>query len=152
MKILDIGEVSQRTGVRPSTLRYYEEIGLVAPVTRHGLRRQYGPEVLMQLALIALGRTAGFTLSEIGAVFGANGAPNLPRQALHERADALDEQIRRLETLRRALRHVADCPARSHMECAKFRRILRMAARHVPPDERAGRPGWSESGSARRGA
>lgn len=129
MKVLDIGDVAHRSGVRPSTLRYYEEIGLITPVARRGLRRQYGPQVLMQLALISLGKTAGFSLSEIVSMFGQNGVPALSRQALHERADALDQQIRNLTTLRKALRHVADCPAPTHMECPKFRRIVRMAAR-----------------------
>ena len=49
MKFLDIGEVAARTGIKPSALRYYEEAGLIASVSRHGLRRQFPPEVLLQL-------------------------------------------------------------------------------------------------------
>ncbi|MCA8909334.1 MAG: helix-turn-helix domain-containing protein [Rhodospirillaceae bacterium] len=128
MKVLDIGEVARQSGVPPSALRYYEEIGLVRPVARHGLRRQYDADVLQQLALISLGKVAGFTLTEIAGMFGEDGAPDLPRATLHERADALDRKIKNLTTLRNALRHVADCPAESHMECAKFRRLMRMAA------------------------
>jgi DNA-binding transcriptional MerR regulator len=60
MDVLDIGEVSERSGVPASTLRYYDEIGLISSIGRHGLRRQFGPDVLMQLALIALGKSAGF--------------------------------------------------------------------------------------------
>ena len=130
MKILDIGEVSEQSGIPPSTLRYYEEIGLISSVGRHGLRRQYEPQTLLQLSLIALGKSAGFSLDDIAGMFGKDGQPNLPRAELHARADELDRQIRNLTTLRNALRHVADCPAPSHMECPTFRRLVRLAGHH----------------------
>ena len=130
MKILDIGDVSEQSGIPPSTLRYYEEIGLISSVGRHGLRRQYEPQTLLQLSLIALGKSAGFSLDDIAGMFGKDGQPNLPRAELHARADELDRQIRNLTTLRNALRHVADCPAPSHMECPTFRRLVRLAGRH----------------------
>jgi DNA-binding transcriptional MerR regulator len=129
MKLLDIGVLSERSGVPPSTLRYYEEIGLIESLARHGLRRQYGGEALTQLALISLGKTAGFSLDEIKGMFGKDGVPDLPRTALHARADKLDLQSRKLTTLRNALRHAAECPAESHMDCPKFRRLLRVASR-----------------------
>lgn len=129
MKILDIGEVAAATGIRPSALRYYEEIGLIESVARHGLRRQFAPEVLLQLELVAVGRTAGFSLEEIAGMFGRNGAPDLPRALLREKADDLDRRIRELAALRDTLRHVADCPAPSHMECPTFRRLIEVAGR-----------------------
>jgi DNA-binding transcriptional MerR regulator len=132
MKLLDIAEVSERSGTPPSTLRYYEEIGLITSQARHGLRRQYGPETLLQLSLIALGKSAGFPLSQIAGMFDRSGEPQLARAELHQRADALDQQVRQLTTLRNALRHVADCPAPSHMECPTFRRLVRMAGRSKP--------------------
>jgi DNA-binding transcriptional MerR regulator len=133
MKILDIREIADRSGVPPSTLRYYEESGLIASVARHGLRRQFEPETLLQLALIAMGKAAGFSLKEISGMFSKDGTPNLPRAVLHERADRLDRQIRSLTALRNALRHVADCRAPSHLECPKFRRLLRFAAARRRP-------------------
>ncbi|WP_264210495.1 helix-turn-helix domain-containing protein [Leisingera thetidis] len=125
MKTLDIGEVAERSGAAPSALRYYEEIGLIASIGRKGLRRQYGPETLLQLSLIALGKAAGFSLREIAGMFGKDGRPDLPRDQLQARADALEVQIRELSALRDALRHVADCPAPSHLECPKFQKLLR---------------------------
>lgn len=65
---LDIGEVVARAGVPPSTLRYYEEKGLIAATGRRGLRRQYDASVLQTLALIALGRAAGFSLDDIAGM------------------------------------------------------------------------------------
>jgi len=127
MALLDIGVVSDQSGVPPSTLRYYEEVGLIKAEGRRGLRRQYEPETLTRLAFIALGKLAGFSLDEIRGMVGEGGAPDLPRAALHARADTIDQQISRLTTLRDALRHVADCPAETHMACPKFRRILGFA-------------------------
>jgi DNA-binding transcriptional MerR regulator len=129
MKILDIGEVAQQSGLSPSTLRYYEEIGLIASVGRHGLRRQFETDVLLRLSLVALGKSAGFSLVEISAMFGKDGLPELPRANLHLKADELERQIDNLTVLKNALRHVADCPAPSHLECPKFRRLLLTAIR-----------------------
>ncbi len=129
MKTLDIGEVCARTGLRPSALRYYEELGLIAPVARHGLRRQYTPETVIQLQLIGMGRSAGFALDEMSGLFGHNVTPTLPREALREKARDLDQRIRELTALRDTLRHVADCPAPSHLECPTFRRLMALATR-----------------------
>jgi DNA-binding transcriptional MerR regulator len=129
MKLLDIGEVCDRTGLRPSALRYYEDIGLIVALGRNGLRRQYDPYVVTQLALIAMGKSAGFTLEEIASMFGENGQPELPRDVLHHKADTLERQIVELETMRDILRHVADCPAPTHSECPTFRRLVALAAR-----------------------
>ncbi len=124
MKFLDIGEVAARSGMKPSALRYYEEAGLISSVSRHGLRRQFPPEVLLQLKLIAMAKSAGFSLEEIAGMFGRNGMPELPRDVLREKADEIDRQIHELSALRETLRHVADCRAPSHMECPSFRRLL----------------------------
>ena len=129
MKFLDIGEVAEKSGNKPSALRYYEEAGLITSVSRRGLRRQFGPEVLLQLKLIDMGKSAGFSLGEISGMFGRNGMPDLPRATLHEKADEIDRQIRELTALRDTLRHVADCPAPSHMECPTFRRLVEAAGK-----------------------
>lgn len=127
MNLIDIGVLSKASGVATSTLRYYEEIGLIRSVARNGLRRQYSEDTLLQLALISLGKSAGFSLEEIGSMFDKNRKPSLPRPTLVARADELDRQIRRLKTLSNMLRHVAECPAPSHLGCPKFQKLLRAA-------------------------
>ncbi|MGC5038839.1 MULTISPECIES: helix-turn-helix domain-containing protein [unclassified Streptomyces] len=124
MTELDIAEVAQRAGVPASTLRYYEEKGLIASTGRRGLRRQYDPGVLERLALIALGRTAGFSLDEIAGMFAPDGRPRIDRRMLTDKAEELDRRIRELGALRDSLRHAAACPAPSHLECPTFRRLL----------------------------
>jgi DNA-binding transcriptional MerR regulator len=128
MKDLDIGEVARHSGVPASTLRYYEERGLVASIGRRGLRRLFDPGVLERLALIALGRAAGFSLTEIALMFAPDGRPRIDRQMLADKAEALEGTIRKLTVMRDGLRHAAACPEPSHMDCPKFRRILRAAA------------------------
>lgn len=124
---LDISLVAKRSGLPASTLRYYEEQGLIASIGRRGLRRVYDAGVLERLALIALGRAAGFSLEEIARMFGADGRPRIDRRLLADKADELGRTIRRLGALRRGLRHAAECPAPSHMECPTFRRLVREA-------------------------
>jgi DNA-binding transcriptional MerR regulator len=128
MRDLDIGEVAKRAGIPASTLRFYEEKGLVASVGRHGLRRQYDPEVLERLALITLGRSAGFSLDEIARMFAPNGKLQVNRPMLVSKADELDLTIRKLSAMRDGLRHAAACRAPSHMECPTFRRLLKVAS------------------------
>lgn len=135
MRDLDISEVAKRSGMPASTLRYYEEKGLIASIGRRGLKRLFDPGVLERLTLIALGRSAGFALDEIAAMFASDGRPRIDRQRLVTKADELDRTIRGLERLRDGLRHAADCPAPSHMECPTFQRILRATGKrgkHAP--------------------
>lgn len=128
MKELDISEVAQRTGIPASTLRYYEERGLITSVGRRGLRRLFGAAVLERLALIGLGRAAGLSLNEIAQMFAPDGRPRIDRQRLAAKADELDQTIRKLSAMRDGLRHAAACTAPSHMECPTFRRLLRASA------------------------
>jgi len=83
--------------------------------------------VLERLALIALARAARFSLDEIALMFTPEG-PRLDRKTLAAKAEELDSTIRELTAMRDGLRHAAACPARAHMECPTFRRLLRAAA------------------------
>ena len=129
---MDISEVAKRSGVAASTLRYYEEKGLIASVGRHGLRRVFMPDVLERLTLIALGRSAGFTLDEMAGMFAPDGRPRIDRAMLARKAAQLDATIRKLGAMRDGLKHAAVCPAPSHMECPTFRRLLGLAASRAP--------------------
>jgi DNA-binding transcriptional MerR regulator len=121
---MDITQVAKQSGLPASTLRFYEEKGLIASVGRRGLRRLFNPGVLERLALIALGRSAGFSLDEIASMFAADGRPKIDRRVLSAKAEELEGTIRRLSAMRDGLRHAAVCPAPSHMECPTFRRLL----------------------------
>jgi DNA-binding transcriptional MerR regulator len=125
---MDIAEVAKRSGVAASALRFYEEKGLIASTGRKGLRRTFAPGVLERLALIALGRAAGFSLDDIARMFAPDGRPRIDRAALAAKARELDRTIRRMTAMRDGLKHAAACPAPSHLECPTFRRLIGAAA------------------------
>lgn len=125
---MDIAEVAKRSGVPASALRFYEEKGLIASVGRQGLRRRFAPAVLDQLALIALGQAAGFSLEAIATMFSPDGKTSIDRRMLAAKADEIDATIKRLKAMRQGLRHAAVCPAPSHAECPTFQRLLKQAA------------------------
>lgn len=125
---MDIAEVARRSGVPASALRFYEEKGLITSLGRQGERRRFAPGVLDQLALIALGQAAGFTLDEIRSMFTPDGAPTIDRQMLASKADEIDKSVARLKAMSRGLRHAAVCPAPSRAECPSFQRLLKTAA------------------------
>lgn len=125
---MDISEVAKRAGVPASTLRYYEKQGLIASVGPQGVRRRFAPGVVDQLALIALGQTAGLSLDEIHSMLSPSGGPNIDRQLLSAKADEIDATIKQLRAVSRGLRHAAACPAPSHAECPTFQGLLKAAA------------------------
>ena len=152
---LDINEVARHSGLPASALRYYEEKGLIRSHGRRGLRRLFHSSVLERLALIALGRAAGFSLDEIARMFASDGSPRIDRQMLAAKANELDRTIGELVAMRDGLRHAAACRAPSHMQCPTFRRILRAAASGAigkPRKRRAAPARSSPAPSARRGA
>ena len=125
---MDIAEVARRTGLPAATLRFYEKKGLIASVGREGLRRRFSPRVLGDLALVALGQAAGFSLDEIRTMLSPGGAPNIDRKKLAAKAKEIDATILQLRAVSRGLRHAAACPAPSHAECPTFQRLLKAAA------------------------
>lgn len=132
MKLLDISEVAKRSNLPASTLRYYEERGLIASVGRRGLKRIFTPGVLDILDAISLARWAGFSLEEIRDWISPEGAVQVDRGRLADRADEIEQLARRLQSLAQMLRHTAHCPAEDHFACPTFQRMLRAARRRRP--------------------
>ena len=126
---MDIGEVVKASGLPASTLRYYEEKGLIESNGRNGLRRLFNANVVDRLALISLGRNAGFSLEEIYEMFTQDG-PVINTQFLLAKAGELDRKIRELTSMRDGLMHAAVCKAPNHFECPKFLRLLSIAGKN----------------------
>ena len=133
---MDIAEVAKASGLPASTLRFYEEKGLIKSSGRSGLRRLFNANVIERLTLIALGRNTGFSLDEIGEMFTHEG-PDINRTLLLAKADELDIKIKELTAMRDGLRHAAACDAPNHFECPKFLRLLRVVGknRFRPPNK-----------------
>jgi MerR family redox-sensitive transcriptional activator SoxR len=97
---LTIGKVAEETGVAATTLRYYEQVGLVPAPARVGGQRRYDDSVVARLEVIGLCKSAGFTLDEIQVLF-ADDAPGRPASKALAEAK-LSEIDARIESLTRA--------------------------------------------------
>jgi MerR family redox-sensitive transcriptional activator SoxR len=105
-KTLSIGEVAQRTGLRPSALRYYEEAGVLPAPARVSGRRRYDSDALRRIDLLRFAQQAGFTLEEIRALFSDFGAETplsvrwrlLARRKVSE-LDEVAEHVRRMKEI-----------------------------------------------------
>lgn len=126
---MDIGEVSKKSGLTTSTLRYYEEIGLISSNGRNGLRRQYHSGVLEKLALITLAKQAGFSLNELNKLFKNQNNILIDKAQLKKKASDIDKKIKQMEAVRDGLLHACNCRAPSHLECPTFKRYLRIATK-----------------------
>ncbi|MCB2091988.1 MAG: helix-turn-helix domain-containing protein [Alphaproteobacteria bacterium] len=126
---MDIAEVSRRSGLPASTLRFYEEKGLINSVGRRGLRRLFDGNILEQLSMIALARYSGFSLDEITSMFSIDSTIQINRKTLFDKAEELDQKIKKLTAMRDGLRHAAKCKAPRHLECPTFQRLLKVAGK-----------------------
>jgi DNA-binding transcriptional MerR regulator len=114
-ELLDIGEVSSRTGLAPSTLRFYEQRGLIESDARVGLRRQFPSDVVHRIAFILLAQEAGFTLDEIGEMLASRGKEW--RRVAARTQQELRGRLTRLEHVLARLEHALECPSPTLMQC-----------------------------------
>jgi len=116
---LSIGEVAERTGLRPSALRYYEQAGLIAPVARVSGHRHYDAGVLDRLRVVACAQDAGFTVAEIRELLAGADKPPARWRALAERKLVeVDEVIAKAQATRRLLEESLRCDCVALDECA----------------------------------
>jgi MerR family redox-sensitive transcriptional activator SoxR len=119
---LSIGEVSARSGVAPSALRFYERRGLIASERSDGNQRRYDRAVLRRIAFIQAGRAAGISLERIGGALGTLPAGRTPSRRDWERLSSrwredLDARIETLEALRERLTTCIGCGCLSIDRC-----------------------------------
>jgi len=121
---LSIGEVASRTGFAPSTLRYYESVGLVPAPDRVSGRRAYEETAVDRLQVIALARSLDFPLDDIRELLDgfptATSASARWRAANRTRIAALEAQAADIERMLGLLRHLAeDCECGDLAACAR---------------------------------
>ena len=134
-EVLTIGEVSRRSGVAASALRFYEERGLIVSERAGSGHRRYPRPVLRRIAFIVFAQRVGLTLEEIGAEL-----EKLPPQRVPTRRDwnelsqawseRIDGRIAELERLKAGLGECIGCGCLSLDRC-----------RLANPDDSAGRRG-----------
>lgn len=120
---LTIGELSARSGVAPSALRFYEAQGLIRARRTGGNQRRYERAVLRRVALVQAGRAAGIPLEQIRTAL-----ETLPRERMPTRRDwqrlsrgwrdALDCRIAMLQALRTRLTTCIGCGCLSIDRCS----------------------------------
>ncbi|MFV0526215.1 MAG: MerR family transcriptional regulator [Acidimicrobiales bacterium] len=120
---VDIGEVVRRSGLPATTLHVWEERGLIAPVGRRGLRRQFSADVFDRLATIVVLQEAGFRLDEIAAMLEPDAFVD-GKQLLEEKLTELTDHRDRLDRAIGGIRHAIECSNPSPLECPGFRQHL----------------------------
>jgi MerR family redox-sensitive transcriptional activator SoxR len=124
-RLLSIGVIAQRTGLRVSAIRYYESAGLIEPARRISGRRVYDRGVFESIALVRLAQEAGFTVAEIRELLSgfASATPAstrwqaLARRKLIEVVDRIERAQRMKELLERLLR----CRCQTLGQCVQKR-------------------------------
>lgn len=107
-ELVPIDEVARRFGLRASTIRYYEERGLLDPVSRHSGRRWYGPPELRRLAIIRYWQeSALLSLEDIGEMLAGPADSGRWRQMIDDQLRTLRDRIERMDAAKRFLEHVA---------------------------------------------
>jgi MerR family redox-sensitive transcriptional activator SoxR len=122
---ITITELSKRSGVAASALRYYESLGLIEASRTRGNQRRYRRGVLRRVAVVKVARAMGVSLAQVQAAFEALPAGREPTPADWERLsgrwrDDLGERIRTLEQLRDQLSSCIGCGCLSLDRCGLF--------------------------------
>lgn len=135
MQTFTISEVARRFGLRSSALRYYEQIGILAPVSRVSGQRRYDSPSLRRLAVIQRAREAGFALEDIRELF-AGFRPGVPasqrwRQVSQRKLVELERAITRLSAMKDLLSRMGNCTCDALDECGAA--LLRVMDSRPPP-------------------
>jgi MerR family transcriptional regulator, redox-sensitive transcriptional activator SoxR len=120
---LTISEVANRIGLRPSAIRYYEQIGILPQGQRVSGQRRYDVTALHRLVVIQRTRQTGFTLTEIRQLFfgfRAGTPPSVRCQKLKKRKIVeLDAMLEHIQTMRDLLEQQGKCRCTALEECGK---------------------------------
>ena len=120
--LLPIGSLSERSGVAPSALRFYETQGLIWSTRNAGNQRRYQRGMLRRVAFIRSAQRVGLSLDEIRGALDTLPSNRTPNKADWERLSRewrrrLDEQIAELERLRDRLTSCIGCGCLSLKRC-----------------------------------
>ena len=120
--MLTIGQVAERAGIKPSHIRYYEDVGVLPRPERVSGQRRYGPAVLRRLTVIEIAQRAGLSLDEIRGLLDIGTDPLSERlQTLAARKlPEIEALIDRAERVRTWLTAATGCECQSIDDCALF--------------------------------
>jgi MerR family redox-sensitive transcriptional activator SoxR len=121
-ELLTVGEMSRRTGVAASALRFYEDLGLIAAERTAGNQRRYARHMLRRVSLITVAKRLGIPLADVQATFDDVPLDRPPSHADWQRASRrwkrlLEERRRSIERLERELTGCIGCGCLSMKAC-----------------------------------
>jgi MerR family redox-sensitive transcriptional activator SoxR len=136
--VLTIGEVSRRSGVASSALRFYEEKGLITPERAGSGHRRFPRAVLRRIAFIVFAQRVGLTLDEIGEELAKLPPDRAPTRRDWSRLSSkwstrIDDRIAELERLKSGLTECIGCGCLSLERCKWSNPDDRAAARGPGP-------------------
>ena len=146
--LLAIGELAELAGKRPSSIRYYEQIGLLPRPARMDGRRRYHPGVVRTLAVIETGQRAGLALEEIKTLLAASADDGEAISRLREVADRKLPQINALIEHSQIVRDWLECAARC--ECPDLDQCPLFDDPAIPPPSPLAQPGRENRGRSER--
>ena len=118
---LRVGEVAQLAGLLPTTLRYYESIGLLPNPQRENGSRRYDASVFERLEMIRTAQQAGFTLAEIRVLFDEilwNEAPAAKWNSLIQRKlTEINGMLVNIQNMKHLLEDILECDNEHLAEC-----------------------------------
>lgn len=135
---LTIGDVSRRSGVTASALRFYERRGLIRSTRSAGNQRLYHREMLRRVSIIRVAQTLGLTLKEISEAMGELPDQRTPTKRDWEKLSKkwqrrLDERIAQMQRMRDKLTRCIGCGCLSLRSCALHNREDHIAADGAGP-------------------
>ena len=140
---MNIGELAGEFGVRPSTLRFYERLGILSPAGRISGRRRYDKAAEQRLALILSARESGLTLKEIKGLISAASAGTAPRNLWRNAAATkrvrLEQEFRKLRSVQRSLERKAACQCKTLRDCERLLARERRSLSRTPHNHPRGR-------------
>ena len=135
---MTISQVARQMGLRPSAIRYYEQIGLLPEPARVDGRRRFHPGAVRTLAVIDTGQRAGLALEEIKTLLAASSDDGEAISRLREVAERKLPQIRALIEHRQLVRDWLECAARC--ECPDLDQCPLFDDAAIPASPRVGQP------------
>lgn len=127
---MKIGEVAKTAGIGIDAVRFYEREGLIpAPARRPSGYREYTADVVVSLRFIKRAKELGFSLKEISELLRLQSTEEATPADVRDRAEAkledLEERIRSLQRMRRALRKLVEsCPGKGPLSDCSILRAL----------------------------
>jgi MerR family transcriptional regulator, redox-sensitive transcriptional activator SoxR len=123
MSEFTISEIARRVGLRPSAIRYYEQLGILPPALRRSGQRRYNDADLYKLTVVQRARQTGFTLDEIRELFFGfrTGTPAAKRwrQMSRQKLAELDETVEKINAMRDVLHRLENCGCEALNECGR---------------------------------